>query len=1167
MSRLIALAVALVTFAFGVSAQEFRSTLTGRVSDPTGAVVAGAKIAAIEESTNTRYDTVTNADGLYTFPLLLPGTYRLTAEVKGFKKYLQSGIIIGTDTRVGQNILLSVGEMTDSVTITADAAPLETVKASAGQVITTHELENLPLDGHTALDVEFYGFGVVSQGNRDSNGPSSQGGLATLSMGGAPSGANEVLLDGVPNIGTQGTTGRRPAFLPPPDGVQEVKTEAFNMDAAAGGAGGGTIEMVTKGGSNGLHGALSDYYNNSVLQATDFFVNANPGASKSVTNSNQWALAVGGPVWIPHVFNGKNRLFWFFAYEGETSNGPTEATGTVPTAAERTGDFSHLLSLNSSSKNYTLYDPNTAVLNGSTITRTPFPGNIIPGSRLNPIATTFLNQYVPLPNQPGVYDDSNNYGTSEAVKNPYHFFSGRTDINIGNRDKMTVLGRQSLYLQYDNDIFHNLAYLNHGLGRDIWGAAIDDVHTFSPTLIADLRVGFTRYDAYYFQASTGQWPDLATPAGGYNPSNLGFPSYIAANANVLQMPVFTSSDGYTLNGNNSGHYTNQPYNVYQLFNSYTKITGQHTIKFGGEIRLQDFTNINWANSTGTYTFDAGTWVKANSGSASAPTMGGSLAQFLMGLPTSGSYPINAESKADAYYDALFLQDDWHVKPNLTFNLGLRWEKATPTTESHNRQTNGFDFGATNQVTAAAEAAYAKAPIAQLPVSAFLPTGGLSFASSGNRDPYTTSDKEFAPRIGVAWSPHALHDRTVIRSGMGIFYYNPGTVTPNQQGFSASTSYVATSNSYLTPATTLSNPFPTGISQPTGSSLGVNTYLGQSVTVFYPHWKPQYGLRWNFDIQHQLTRNMTIEVAYIGNHSVHNPTSFNYGSLPAQYLSTSPFRDTATINALSAIVANPFSGLLPGQSLNGSTTSVSNLLKPYPEFSGVTMSTIPNGDSYFNQLAVRLNKRLADGFQVFVNYSHSRLMEKDTYLNSGSWVLSKSLSADDRPDYVVVSGLWDIPIGHSKHYLANANKALLFVIGNWQLGAEYTYYQGAPLSWGNLIYLGAPLDYQANFTNGPSFKTSAFNTVSSQQLSNNYRTFPTMFNNLRIDSMNNFNANLTKSFTIHENLRVQFRAESFNLTNRVVFATPNLSATSSTFGYITSDTNAPRAIQLALRITF
>jgi hypothetical protein len=420
---------------------------------------------------------------------------------------------------------------------------------------------------------------------------------------------------------------------------------------------------------------------------------------------------------------------------------------------------------------------------------------------------------------------------------------------------------------------------------------------------------------------------------------------------------------------------------------------------------------------------------------------------------------------------------------------------------------------------------------------------------------------------VAWSPAALHNRTIVRSGIGIFYYNYGTVTPNQQGFSQSTTYVTTNNSYLTPATTLSNPFPSGISQPIGSSQGINTFLGQSVTVFNPKFANQYSLRWDFDVQQLLSKNTTVEVAYIGNHSVHLTTSYNFGSLPAQYLSTSPFRDNATISALSAVVTNPFAGLLPGQSLNGSTTSVSNLLKPFPEFSGVTVANLNNGDSYFNQFAFRLNRRLNNGMQFFVNYSHSRLMDHTNYFNSGSLALEKRVAADDRPDYVVVSMLYDLPVGRGKALLSHTNRALMFVLGNWQVAGEFVYFQGAPLQWGNLIYLGAPLNYNAANANGPSFNTSAFNTVSNQQLSNNFRTFPSQFNTLRIDSNNNFNVNMTKSFVIHENVKVQFRAESFNLCNRPQFDTPNLTATSSTFGYITATTNSPRAIQLAWRLTF
>jgi len=1134
-----------------VNAQEFRSTLTGRVVDPSGGIVVGAKVQATETGTNSKYETITNSDGLYAFPVLLPGQYELTVQAQGFQTYAQKGIVINANARVAQNVQLSVGEVSTAVTINADAAPLDTVKASAGQSITSHELENLPLDGHTALDAEYLGFGVISQENRDANSPSGNAGFATITMGGAAQGANEILLDGVPDIGTQGTTGRRPALLPPPDSVEEVKVEAFNMDSAAGGAGGGTVEMITKGGTNQLHGALSEYNNDSALQATAFFVNS-VGGTKPKSETNQWAAAVGGPVFIPKVYNGKNRLFFFFAYEGIHSGGPTAVFGTTPTAAERQGDFSHLLSLNNATKNYTLYDPNTAVLNGSTITRTPFPNNVIPQNRLNPIATNFLNQYMPLPNRPGVYDDTNNYGANETAQNPYHFFSGRGDVNISDRNKLSLVGRESMYEQVNGALFNNIAYLNNYLYRASWGGMADDVHTFSPTLVGDLRVGFTRYDPYYNQASAG-----------YNSTELGFPSYMAADSTHLMMPTFAFSDGFT--GNTGGNYSNQPSNTYQLFNSYTKVLGAHTIKFGGSSQLQDFSNISWSNAAGAFTFDTGTWVKQTS-SATAPTLGGSMAEFLLGLPTSGTYAINAMSKADIYYSALFVQDDWHVRPNLTINLGLRWEHETATVESHNRQTIGFDATDPNQVTQAAEAAYAAHPTSMLGVSAFQPTGGVIFASPSDRSG-STPDKSFAPRIGVAWVPKALHNKTVIRSGFGLFYYNYGTVGPQQPGFSASTSYVATNNSYLTPATTLSNPFPSGITQPVGNSLGINTYLGQSITFNNPLLQNQYGVRWNFDVQQQLSTNTTLEVAYIGNHAMHLTTSFNYDGLPAQYLSTLPYRDTATINALSAVVTNPFAGLLPGQSLNGTTTSVSSLLTRFPEFSGVTEANMNNGDSYFDQLAIKLQKRLSSGLQMFVNFSHSRLMANTTYLNSGVLALSKEVAADDRPNYLVIASIYDLPFGRGKRYLANINKVAMFVLGNWQVGGEYTYFQGAPLSFGNDIYNGAPLDYNASNPNGPSFNTAAFNTASSQQLSNNYRTFPALFNNLRIDSMNNINLNLTKSFVIHENVKMQFRAESYNLCNRPLFESPNMTVTASTFGYITSTTNSPRAIQLALRLTF
>jgi hypothetical protein len=1157
--RIFALFAILSVFICLVPAQEFRSTLTGKVTDPSGAAVPGVTIIAVKSDTNSKYQTVTNNEGLYTIPLLLPGSYELTAEAAGFKRYDQKGIEIGSDTRVGQDIALTVGNANESVTVTADTPQLESVSASAGQVITTHEVESLPVNGRAPMDLAILGYGVVNTGVRDQNRPFENSGFSAFAMGGAATGANGALLDGVPNIGTIGTTSTRVSFSPSIDSVQDVKVEAFNVDASYGGFGGGTVEITTKSGTNQLHGSASEFNQVSALAGTPFFINANPNASgvvqKPPYRQNLWGGTIGGPVVIPKVFNGRDKLFFFFAYEGFKDAYATPTNFTVPTAAEIGGNFSHLLSLNNGSKNYTLYDPTSAVLNGSTITRTVFPGNIIPTSRLNPIATKFLTTYMPAPNTAGTYDDTNDFISPENTIDEYHSFSGRTDLNISARDKLTISGRQSHWCQTGpNDIVENLAYEQHPICRDLWGGMVDNVFVFSPTLVSDLRVGGNRYDQFSLQ-----------PSAGYDSTALGFPSYINTNSTHPMFPLFAFSDGYAGNAATSSYYINQPYNTYQIFNSYTKAWGSHTIKFGGQALLQDFSNISWLNSSGSYTFDTGSWVKASS-TATAPTLGGSMAQFLLGLPTSGEYDLNAPSKNDSWYNSLFLNDDWHFRPNLTINMGIRWEYGSPNTESHNREVTGFNPTATNQVTQAAEAAYTAHPLPQLPASSFLATGGLQFATPSQRDPYTTSHAAFAPRLGVSWSPAAMHNKTVIRSGIGIFYYNYGVLTAQQPGFTAQDLYVATNNSFLTPATTLSNPFPSGIAQPVGSSLGVNTFLGNSVTYYNPHLENQYSLRWTFDLQQQLPFNTVLELGYIGNHSVHLPTNYSLTSLPAQYLSTLPTRDNATINALAAVVPNPLSGLLPGTSLNGSTTSVSNLLRPFPEFSGVTVDDLNDGGSYYNSLNVKLQKRLASGFQFVMNYDYSRLMESVSYLNGGSPILEKRVSAYDRPNSFVLSGTYDLPFGRGKQFASSLPYPVDLVLGGWSLASIYSLHSGAPLAWGNLIYYGGPLHYNAEDVNH-SFDTTQFNTISSQQLSQNFRTFPSQFSNLRVDHTNNIDVTLTKTFRIAEKVRLQFRAEALNLTNKPLFATPNLTPTSSAFSVITSQTNNPRYIQFGARLTF
>ena len=713
-------------------------------------------------------------------------------------------------------------------------------------------------------------------------------------------------------------------------------------------------------------------------------------------------------------------------------------------------------------------------------------------------------------------------------------------------------GRESFWIQKSGNIFDNLALGENGL-RAIWGGMIDDIHTFSPTTVGNLRVGFNRYRAYYEQNSNG-----------YDPTQLGFPAYIAANATKSLMPAFTFSDGFLVaNPVTNLHYSDQPYNTYQVFGSLTHVQGRHTLKLGGEHRIFDFSNFAWGGSTGSYTFD-NSWVKANSTAAGSP-LGGAMAAFLLGLPSSGSYTINSASKSDSKYEVLFLQDDWHVRQNLTINAGLRWEYNTPTIERWNRQA-GFDVTATNQVTAAARAAYAKAPLSQLPASQFNPVGGIVFANPDNRATTNTPKLAFSPRFGISWTPEALHNKTVFRTGVGIFDYVYGAIQPQQPGFSYTNTFVATNNSFVSPAATLSNPFPSGLLPPPGSSQGLNTNLGQSVTYLNPELARQYSLRWTVDIQQQLTKDTTLEVGYIGNHSVHLATNYNFGSLPAQYLSKSLARDTATINALGAVVTNPFAGLLPGTSLNGSTTSVSNLLKPFPEFTGVTMQNESNGGSYFHQLAVKISRRMSQGLLLSVDYSHSRLMESVAALNAGDPTLEKRVSTYDRPNNFAISALYQLPFGRGKKFASGVNGVTNVIIGNWAISSGYNFHSGAPVAWGNVIYNGGELNYDARNVNH-AFDTTRFNTVSAQQLSQNFRYFSSQFNNIRVDGTNNLNLTVTKEFSLREKMKLQFRAESFNLCNHALFTAAIVTPTSGAFGTISSTTNTPRIIQSALRLTF
>lgn len=1161
-------------------AQEFRGTISGTVTDPSGGKVANVKLTATETRTGAVTAAQTDATGNYTIPFLAPGTYTVTAETMGFKKYEHPNVTLGPGDHPVLDIHLELGEVSQSVSVVEEVPLINSDNATMGQTITTKQVEDLPLNGRTPAMLAQLSIGVIATAQPSLVHPFDNAGAAAWSIGGTPSQTAELLIDGAPD----GTWDNRLAYSPTQDSVQQVMVDAFNTDAAYGHTSGGTVNQIMKTGTNAFHGSMYEFNQVSRLNAVNFFTNKS-GAAVPVTHFNQYGLTAGAPIVIPKLFNGRNKLFWFFAWENLADAQPNNSTlssstsnfTTVPTAAERTGDFSAL--------NYTLYNPYSAVQSGSAVTRSPFsPNNVIPKTMLDPVALAYLPFY-PQPNlTPLGANGFQNYVSNFLSTDTYDNELGRIDYNMSDRSHLFVDVRHNYRVQAKGNYFNNIA-TGVNLTRENYGATVDEVYTINPTSFADVRLNFTRMNEVHGE-----------PSQGFNPTTLNFPSYIASSSSYLVMPLISfgscgSQTSFQCLGDNSA--SRDPSQSYQLFGAVTKVMGSHTFKFGGDVRQYRLNTYITGSSAGSYTFGNG-WVRASNSSSSTLQTGQDFASFLMGLPTAGQFDINSHASWTSYYFSGFAQDDWRFSKTLTLNLGLRFDQDLPYGESFGRTVNNFDTIATSPIAAAATAAYAANPLAQLPAANFMVNGGLTYPSASGGAPYHVTSHLFSPRIGLAWTPSALHNKTVIRAGFGIFVApitvaslaTTGSYSSNplvdQEGFSQTTSMIVPSN-FLAPSATLGNPFPGGILQPVGSAAGLSTFLGQNVSFLNPYMKNPYSVRWNFGVQHSLTRNTLLEVEYMGNHSVHLPMAFTQlNVIPRQYLSTATYRDQATINTLTASVANPFAGLEPGTSLNSSKTTVAQLLARFPQFpvgsgsgsSGVIEQNLSNGRSYFESLSVRAEHRLSYGLSLIANYMYSRLIEQDTWLNDTDPVPEKRVSPFDHPQHFVVGATYGLPMGKNrlldlKSRWANA------ILGGWTVNGIYTYQTGAPLLWtngsttsiGDYVYYGGPLNLDTSKVNGNAFDKSQFDTKSADQYQYHIRTFSTTFSNLRQAAINNFDASIMKQFNVKETMYFQLRMEAFNVLNHPVFAAPVTTISSSTFGEINAQGNLPRQIQLGARFVW
>lgn len=1128
-----------------------RGLITGLVTDPTGAVIPATVVRATNVATNVATQAETNAQGNYSLDFLTPGQYTVTVEKTGFKRFQRGGVTVRINDRLSLDIVLELGEVSEKVVVEGGAPLLETTSSSLGTVIDNRRISDLPLIHGNPLMLQFLTPGVTLNGNVSWTRPFDSA-ASEASINGAQLQSTEYQLDGVAD-----TWKRVSAYTPSVEFIQEYRVETAGYDASQGHSGGAWVNVTLKSGTNQLHGSLYDYLQNPIFNSNLFF-NNKAGLPKPHYTFNRWGGAAAGPI-------RKDRLFWFFGYEGIRHNVIENAAAlTIPTMAERTGDFSALLALGSQ---YQLYDPATTKdLGTGRLSRQTFPGNIIPPSRISPIGKKIIDYY-PAPNQPGGRDGAVNYYYGKAEPDRYYSISSRADDSI--TDKQRLFGRvvvssrlQGPYRYYFPDASgQNLYYKNRG-------GALDYTYALNPRTVLNVRYGYTRFISMHNPQTAG-----------FDSTTLGLPGWITSTipASYRIFPQIQPSGYQTLsNESPDGNFAD----IHSFFGSVSRNQGKHFLRAGADFRVYLMNNFTRSGQSGSYSF-SGYMNGPLDNSPSAP-LGPGAAGLLLGTVSGGSLTINDSYAARTRYAGLFIQDDWKITRRLALNMGLRWEYEGPIVERYNRTVRGFDFNVASPVEAAVLANYAKSPIPEMPVSQFKAKGGLMYAGANGQprglwNPFT---HDFAPRFGLAYS---INQSTVVRAGYGIFFDSIGitTQTPIQTGYTQATSIVPTLDNGVTFRATLANPFPDGLLQPSGNSGGISTYLGRSVSFFNPSPRRPYNQRWSLDLQRQFLGNFVLDIGYVGSRgtgllqgsedtglsSITNTHQLD--GTPLQYLSTSPVRDQATINRLTTQVPSPFYPLLPGTSLSGQTVSVSQLLLPYPQFTGVTVMT-SQGYSWYHALQTRVEKRFSKGYTLMGAWTWSKNMEAMYFLNAMDPVPSHNISPNDRTQHFVVNGIYELPFGHGQRFGASTPGAVDKIIGGWQIQGIWQYQTGQPLGLGDFIYYGDARNIvlpASQRTIQRWFNTDNFERSSQQQRSSAVRTKPLLFSGLRSAPINYLDGSLIKKTRLTERFSLDFRAEFINALNHAVFEAPDTSVTSSTFGMVTTAKALPRTIQFGLVVRF
>jgi hypothetical protein len=1183
------------------NAQADRGSVSGKITDNTGAIIANAAVTLKNEATGVAQTANSNGSGDYLFQLLNPGSYALTVASAGFKTAERTHIVVDVGQVNSQDVQLNIGSTTESVEVTTGVQQLQTESGSLGLIVEQKSIQELPLVYGNPFTLEVLSPGIAVSGVNP-NIHAYDSSTATVSVNGSLLNALEYRLDGAPDNRI-----RLSAYTPSTEFINQYKVETASYDATEGHSSGGFVNVSLKGGTNQFHGGGFSSYQNPTLNTSSWHAPNTPAPAKAVWLREGGDL--GGPIW-------RDRLFFFGGYEHSRAATPNVVSLTVPSLAERTGDFSELYGyLNSQGVPLgaaaQLYNPLSGKAttggvcgSGKTCTvRTAIPGNIIT-TGISPIAAAAL-AYYPKPNSTPNAQGGGNFGYSGAEPDYYYAYIVRIDATL--TKKQTLFGHYvaSHRLQPGKNGYFlpasgtTLTYQNKGI-------ALGYTYAITPATLLDAHLTWTRFVNQNVVSSQGL----------LNATSIGMPGYL-----VNGLPDAANSfpridiTGYDSLNKDNGVLSHDDATLGSIQVSH--LFGNHFLRGGVEFRMYNTNAGITTQSNGRYQ-NTGVYTDANStvSSSSIPQIGLGLAQFEFGIPTSSAITINSDLAVRSDYLSEWVQDDWKATPKLTVNVGLRLEYEGPNAERNQKANTFFDFGAVNPISAAAKTAYATVYTANSAANPLMPAtgafnvnGGLRFlgdpaAPFGHQD-YKPQIVTLLPRIGLSYE---VLPKTVWRAGFGFFddslstFYLSGgnsgstsTFLLPQQGFTQSTSLNSSPDTGVTFTSTLANPFPTGFTLPTGNSLGLSTFLGQAVTFQPSYPKTPYNERWSTGIQREFG-SWLAAVDYVGNHGVHLPVQKEYNAVPQQYLSTVNSGYDAGINtALNPSVTSPFINLIP----NAATKiSIANLLRPYPEFGSVT-AYITSGSSIYHALQAQLLRRFTNGASLTTAFTWSKSLDSTQYLNTSDAQPWYGISANDRTFRFATSGIYQLPFGAGRTFF-NHSGVVSQIIGGWQVQGVYQVQSGQPLSFSpastSPLYIG-PGDPTNSAWGRPGFKTNSanltvkgnwFNTadwstttsptgspttgVFAGVTPNQYqiRTTPIRFTRLRADFLNQADLAIQRNFSLsrlYESASLQFRADAINAFNHPVYNSPDTSWTSATFGNISSQANQPRIYQFEAFVRF